>query len=431
MTVTEAVHIEPSVETSSGAPPTDSLSKDAQEAYQLVMFVHDKGTLDIAQQAAAGVTPENLCTIGDFKAALNYLSRAPAPSCLVVDIHDHQDPTSAVFSFLSLLPQNTRLIVIGTLNDIRLYREFVEAGVSDYLVKPLQLRDFQRALLYRSIEKSDAMHAATAGKEETQKERKVISVLGSRGGCGASTIAINLAWMAASEHKNKKTALVDLDLEFGTSALALDIETTRGLRDALEAPERIDGLFISQASSRVNPRLSLLSAEEILDENSYFSPEAIESLFNALLKVNDVVVVDVPRNHIILRDQALAASTEIVLVTDVSLAGLRDSIRLLRSLGQRVPDIKPVVVANHSGRGESMPFAEFSRTLEHEIRVAIPHDHRLFVRLGNRGRAVVTAKGTTVAKKIEKLSSLITDGHEESSRSSRWHKFKKKPKEAQ
>src|SRR3546814_10390502 len=64
-----------------------------------------------------------------------------------------------------------------------------------------------------------------------------IAVIGSRGGVGSSTFAVNLAWILAEERKYK-TTLIDLDLEFGTIALSLDLEPTRGLRAALENPAR-------------------------------------------------------------------------------------------------------------------------------------------------------------------------------------------------
>src|SRR4028119_1532759 len=86
------------------------------------------------------------------------------------------------------------------------------------------------------------------------------AVVGVRGGVGASTIATSLAWLLG-ERTGRSTALLDLDVHFGTGALALDLEPCRGLTDAIENPSRIDGLFIERAMVRANERLSVLSAE--------------------------------------------------------------------------------------------------------------------------------------------------------------------------
>ena len=86
------------------------------------------------------------------------------------------------------------------------------------------------------------------------------AVVGTRGGVGASMLATSLAWLFSADHK-RPTALLDLDVHFGTGALSLDLEPGRGLTDAIENPSRIDGLFIERAMIRANDNLALLSAE--------------------------------------------------------------------------------------------------------------------------------------------------------------------------
>ncbi len=91
-------------------------------------------------------------------------------------------------------------------------------------------------------------------------EHIATAVVGTRGGVGASTIATSLAWLFSTEHR-RSTALLDLDVHFGTGALSLDLEPGRGLTDAIENPSRIDGLFIERAMIRANDNLAIMSAE--------------------------------------------------------------------------------------------------------------------------------------------------------------------------
>ena len=98
------------------------------------------------------------------------------------------------------------------------------------------------------------------GEAQVDKPHIMAAVIGVRGGVGASTIATSLAWLLG-EKAHRSTALLDLDVHFGTGALALDLEPGRGLTDAIENPSRIDGLFIERAMVRANERLSVLSAE--------------------------------------------------------------------------------------------------------------------------------------------------------------------------
>src|SRR3546814_19913906 len=85
-------------------------------------------------------------------------------------------------------------------------------------------------------------------------------VIGVRGGVGGSTGASSLAWLLA-EKEHRSTGRLDLDVHFGTGAMAFDLEPGRGLTDALENPSRIDGLFIERAMVRATERLAVLSAE--------------------------------------------------------------------------------------------------------------------------------------------------------------------------
>ena len=99
----------------------------------------------------------------------------------------------------------------------------------------------------------------------SEKPHVMAAVIGVRGGVGASTLATSLAWLMGDK-AGRSTALLDLDVHFGTGALALDLEPGRGLTDAIENPSRIDGLFIERAMVRANDKLCVLSAEAPINQ---------------------------------------------------------------------------------------------------------------------------------------------------------------------
>src|SRR3546814_9710776 len=102
----------------------------------------------------------------------------------------------------------TKIIGIGSINDSSVYREIVDSGACDYLVKPVT----EKALVSALNRTEEAQHPQLVQSAPEEKAR--IAVIGSRGGVGSSTLAMNLAWLIAEERKHK-TVLVDLDLEFG------------------------------------------------------------------------------------------------------------------------------------------------------------------------------------------------------------------------
>ena len=121
------------------------------------------------------------------------------------------------------------------------------------------------------------------------------AVIGVRGGVGASTIATSLAWLMGDK-AGRSTALLDLDVHFGTGALALDLEPGRGLTDAIENPSRIDGLFIERAMVRANEKLCVLSAEAPINQPMLTDGSAFYQLQEEIRHAFESTVLDLPRN---------------------------------------------------------------------------------------------------------------------------------------
>src|SRR3954451_13838984 len=179
----------------------------------------------------------------------------------------------------------------GQVNDVRLYRDLVASGIQDYLLKPFspdQLRDaFANAQMTIS-----GPRMVESGNE---KPNVMAAVIGVRGGVGASTVATSLAWLMGDKG-GRSTALLDLDVHFGTGALALDLEPGRGLTDAIENPSRIDGLFIERAMVRANERLSVLSAEAAIHQPLGTDGTAFFALQEEMRNAFESKGLDLPRH---------------------------------------------------------------------------------------------------------------------------------------
>jgi pilus assembly protein CpaE len=141
------------------------------------------------------------------------------------------------------------VIATGVANDVALYRDLKNSGIYEYLVKPIQPEALKAVVL----------EAASGGtKVEAEAGKPVLMVVGTRGGVGASTVAINIAGTLARQ--GKKTILLDLDLQFGSIALTLDIDPGHGLREALDRPERVDSMFLNSSAVKVGENLYVLAA---------------------------------------------------------------------------------------------------------------------------------------------------------------------------
>lgn len=368
-------------------------------AAECVAFVGDNQTHSVVAAVLKEYFAEPLVRDGGANQAIEYLAGTTAPSVLIVDVSEAASPQTAMLSLSAAIPEDTKIIGIGAVNDITVYREIIDSGACDYLVKPVTEKAVISAL--NRAEESQQPRAVETAPEEKAR----IAVIGSRGGVGSSTLAMNLAWILAEERKYK-TALVDLDLEFGTVALSLDLEPTRGLREALENPARVDGLFIASATAKLTDNLSIMATEENLTAEMQYNPNAVDALFEALGRTNDAVIVDLPRTSYAVRRRVFESATEVILVTELSLSGLRDSLRLLRSIQEVAPETPVRVVANRAaGTKQAMQVSDFQKALEHKVDVLLPDEPKVFNAAANTGKPLAQSHSRAkICKVLRKMA---------------------------
>ncbi len=231
-----------------------------------------------------------------------------------------------------------------------------------------------------------------------------------------------MAWILSQERK-LKTALIDLDLEFGTVALSLDLEPTRGLREALESPARIDSLFIESATAKLTENLAVMATEETLAQEIAFNPGAIDVLLEAVGRSSDQIIIDMPRSAFAVRQRVFEAASRIVLVTELSLPGLRDSMRLLTGIEEIAVGKQVMVIANRAGGAQqAMQPKDFQKALGHKIDFLVPEDRKAFIEAANNGKPLAQSNQRSAATKaLRKIAEAVVEGQSEET-----HKAKKK-----
>ena len=324
-------------------------------------FVTDEETAEMLRPIAVehGWSPEKV-NKGGLRNAVQTLSVSASPSILFVDLSESGDPLNDINSLAEVCEPGTVVIAAGQVNDVRLYRDLVASGIQDYLLKPFspdQLRDaFANAQMTIS-----GPRMVESGNE---KPNVMAAVIGVRGGVGASTVATSLAWLMGDK-AGRSTALLDLDVHFGTGALALDLEPGRGLTDAIENPSRIDGLFIERAMVRANDKLCVLSAEAPINQSMLTDGSAFYQLQEEIRHAFEGTVIDLPRNMMVQYPHLLGDVHVVIVVVEFTLSGTRDAIRILSWLKANAPQARVIVVANRCQTGvhgsEPQGFRAFDR----------------------------------------------------------------------
>lgn len=370
-------------------------------------FVCDENTLDALRPVVIelGWPPEK-CNKGGLRNAVQSLSVSASPAILLVDLSESGDPLNDINGLAEVCEPGTVVIAIGQVNDVRLYRDLLASGIHDYLLKPLsanQLRDTltQAQMVFNQPKQQEGAAA---------KQHISTAVVGTRGGVGASTLVTSLAWLFSSEYK-RPTALLDLDVHFGTGALTLDLEPGRGLTDAIDNPSRIDGLFIERAMVRANDNLAILSAEAPINSPLMTDGSAFLQLEEEFRQAFEMTLIDMPRNMIINFPHLLSEVNVVIVATELTLASARDAIRILSWLKGSASHATPMVVANRvqTGVGE-ISKADFEASIERKIDFMVPFDLKGAANAAKLGQTFVEANRSSKATAaIREIASTIAN----------------------
>ncbi|MDN3646077.1 pilus assembly protein CpaE [Pontixanthobacter aestiaquae] len=374
-------------------------------------FICDEAALDALRPVVIemGWQPEK-CAKGGLRNAVQSLSVAASPNILMVDLSESGDPLNDINALAEVCEPGTVVIAVGQVNDVRLYRDLLASGIHDYLLKPLsagQLRD--------SLNQAQAVFSSPrASDPEAAKRHISTAVVGTRGGVGASMLATSLAWLFSDEHE-LPTALLDLDVHFGTGALALDLEPGRGLTDAIDNPSRIDGLFIERAMIRANDNLAILSAEAPINSPLMTDGSAFLQLEEEFRQAFEMTMIDLPRNMLINFPHLLADVNVVVLTTEMTLASARDTIRILSWLKTNAEHATPIIVANKVQPGTAeISKSDFEASIERKIDFTVPFDNKAAANAAKLGQTFVdankSAKATGVVKQLaERILGVVDE----------------------
>jgi pilus assembly protein CpaE len=389
--------------------PWSLANKNASNREPFMAFVCDDATIEALKPLMGELNwaSEKLFK-GGVRNGIQSLSVSASPQILLVDLSEAENPLGDINSLAEVCEQGTIVLTIGRINDVTFYRELLASGIHDYLLKPVTTEMLRETFLLAQA----TLHAPRPVVDDENRQKYIAAVVGARGGVGVSMVASSIAQLVSKERK-LKTALLDLDIQFGIGALSFDLEPGRGMTDALENPNRIDSLLLERAMVRDHDDLAILSAEAPINAPLLTEPTAFLHLVAELASSFDAVVIDLPRHLAVQNPQILSDSTHVYLVTDLTLAGTRDTIRMLAFLKTHAPNADIVVVANKVGAATELEVSrkDFEISIERPIQVVIPQDSKTAIDAAKQGRPFVEiAKSGKAGAALRELSGRIGAG---------------------
>jgi pilus assembly protein CpaE len=381
----------------------------------LVGFISDGKSEEAVREGLSDLATEELdLRRGGIRAAIAAMQRKATPKVLIVDVSGEERPLSALGDLANAVEPDVCVLVVGEIDHVDFYREVTRSmGASEYLAKPLTRDAVARHFGgFLSGQVRTGQDVALGGR--------AVSITGVRGGVGATTIAVNLAWnLGVTMHRH--TVLVDPDIHLGAAAFLLNVQPGLGLRMALEMPERIDALLAERAALPAAERLHILASEEKPSVVANHAPGAAVALIDALRRRYNFIIADVPFAPVPLYHDLLDLVDQRVLVMEPTLAAVRDTVRLLTLPKGPRQDQRAVIVLNRVGLPGGLTRRQVEEALKMKVDVAIPDQPR---QVGNAATLGEAAMKTSVGMRtaIQELARqvagvrMLDDGASTSSR---------------
>ena len=325
--------------------------------------------------------------MGGVEAAIETYHTVPTPNVILLETEGRSDILAGLDELATVCDAGTRVVVIGSINDVAPYRELVRRGVNDYVIGPVETIDVVRSIC--------SLFAAS----ETIAVGRIIAVVGAKGGVGASTVAHNVAWAIARDLA-LDSVVIDLDLAFGTAGLDYNQDPVQGIANAVFTPDRLDTSYMDRLLAKCTENLSLLAAPATLDQVYDFGANAFDSVFDTLRMTTSCIVLDIPHQWSGWTKRALVGADDILVVAEPDLANLRNTKNMLSMLkASRPNDRAPLYCLNQVGmsRRPEINARGFAKTIESQPIAAIPFDPRLFGMAANNGQMIaeLTARHRT------------------------------------
>lgn len=336
---------------------------------------------------------------GTIASATEFYQSTATPNLIILETRlTGFELNEALDKFAEYCDADSKVIVVGYVNDVDVYRSLHDRGISEYLVAPVNEME-----LIQTVSKLYA--------DRTSRFGRSITFIGGKGGAGSSMVAHNVAWAIAGNFDND-VMVADLDLAFGTAGLDFNQDPTKGIVEALGAPDRLDDVFLDRLLARRSNHLSLLAAPAVLENTYDLNESAFDQVVNVALSGVPAVVLDLPHMWTSWVKKTLLAADEIVLTVEPDLANLRNAKNIVDLLRQARPtDAPPRLVVNKIGLAKrpEIDVDEFCGALDLTSAANIPFDAKLFGTAANNGQMIAEADpDSEIAESFSEIAHLVT-----------------------
>ncbi len=356
-----------------------------------------EGCASDRRMAKANVTVQ----MGGIPGAMAFFANAPTPNLIVVEsMHQRDQMLMDLDRLATVCDAGTKIVVVGHVNDVILYRGLVQRGVNEYVVSPTHPLQIMESI------------SNLFASDDSAPIGQVIAFIGAKGGAGSSTVCHNTAWALTKVMKSDVT-IADFDLAFGTAGLDFNSDPVQGIADALASPERLDDVFLERLLEKTTDHLSLLTAPATLDKTYDLGKEVTDKVIDVVRQSIPYIAVDIPHTWTGWSRNVITQADQIVITATPDLASLRNAKNLIELLvDSRGNDAPPMLVLNQVGvpKRPEISVTDFANALDTDASMVLDFDAQLFGTATNNGQMIEElAKNSEPARKFRELAMRLTN----------------------
>jgi pilus assembly protein CpaE len=363
----------------------------------------------VSAVAARAVQAQIDVRIGEVRELAPRLVNGSVPDVLLADVSlDDTTDLEALGRFAQAHAASTAVIATSSAATLDGMRRLMRFGIQDFLPQPIVEADLMSAL-------EAALHRRQQVAPAPAKQSgRIVAILGSSGGIGATTIATQtaLALSQTAAKRQQRVALLDLDFQNGSCALALDLDPGATIEAVLQSPDRLDGAFLESSMVRHPGGLELLGAARDGVAFESMTPEIAENILRCAAHDRNYVLVELPATECRWTQAVLAASDLVILVTQLTVPALRQARRKIDMLaGATSADL--AVLANRIERRwwrNRVRLRDAEQALGRGIDFTVANDYQIVSEALNTGKPLAEIKrGARVSRDIVELANKLQE----------------------
>lgn len=285
------------------------------------------------------------------------------------------------------------------------------AGAKDVLIKPIEPEKLMNAIyrIHQLQEKKVALQQEAPQKKVRKSELgQVYTVFSTKGGVGKTFVSINLA-ASLAKNQEKRVVLVDLDLDFGNAALALNLYPKFTISDIVDDIRHIDSDLIESYLVPHESGIKVLPANLQQQMNEFINADHIRIIIEALRESFDYVIIDMPARFFETIMPALALADHLLVITTPEISSVRNIKALLVTLKElNFPQSKIRIILNKEDSKGDIKQKDVEATLNKKVDASIGFDYRRVMSSLNRGVPLVYEyPKNSISKHIDKMRMRI------------------------